>query len=109
MTRQSWVYPSDGSEPYIKGTRAPATREAGYFVQGDMPDLLSPIDGLAYSGRRGFREHNKRHDVVPNADLTGLPTLTTRSDMRTPEQKRAFNQTRKEILIREVYKHVTGD
>lgn len=108
MTRESWVYPSDGSEPYIKGAREGA-REAGYFIAPDLPDFVSPIDGKEYCGRSGLREHNLRNNVVLNADLKGLPTLQMNSDTRSSEQKRRHAQRRKEAIIQGVYKHVTGD
>ena len=42
-------------------------------IMGDLPDFVSPIDGSVVRGRAGLREHCKRHDVVPTADLKGLP------------------------------------
>lgn len=108
-TRQSWVYPSDGSEPYLKGSRPdPLVVTSGVAFLPDLPDFVSPIDGKSYNGRAGLREHNKRHDVVPNADLAGLPTLTSRSDVRSAEQKRAHAENRKRQIINGVYKHVYG-
>jgi len=71
----------------------------------DLPDFVSPIDRKLYSGRAGMREHNLRHNVVPVADLAGLPTLTTTSDLRSSEQKRASDQHRKQVVINEVNKH----
>ena len=49
-----------------QGVAAPA-------VMADIPDFVSPIDGKVVSGRAALREHCKRHDVVPTADLAGLP------------------------------------
>jgi len=45
----------------------------GYVVIGDIEPFVSPIDGTVVSGRAGLREHCKRHDVVPTAELKGLP------------------------------------
>jgi hypothetical protein len=42
-------------------------------VLGDLPDFVSPIDGTVVHGRAGMREHCARHNVVPTADLVGLP------------------------------------
>lgn len=103
--RYTWVYPKDG-EPYLKGSRPePVQTKNGVAVLPDLPDFVSPIDGKTYSGRAGMREHNLRHDVVPTADLKGLPYLTTTSDMRSEQQKRADAQDRKERIIHEVNKH----
>ena len=105
MTRESWVYPNDGSPPYRKGERPEQTRSAGVTILPDLPDFVSPIDGRTYSGRAGMREHCAKHDVVPTADLKGLPYLTTTSDTRSPEQKRADADHRKRTIINEVNKH----
>src|SRR5215471_18033199 len=42
-------------------------------VYGDLPAFVSPIDGSLVSGRAALREHCLRHNVVPTADLDGLP------------------------------------
>jgi hypothetical protein len=102
MTRESWVYPSDGSPPYRKGERADVSVRLGVTILPDLPDFVSPIDGLAYSGRAGLREHCKRHDVVPNADLKGLPNLQYTSDVRSSDQKRQDAEHRKRLIINKV-------
>lgn len=70
-----------------------------------MPDFVSPIDGKHYSGRAGMREHNKRHDVVPNAELKGLPYLTVTSDTRDKQQIKRDKQSRVEHIAHLVNKH----
>lgn len=45
----------------------------GPSVMGDLPDFVSPIDGTVVRGRAGLRDHCERHNVVPTADLAGLP------------------------------------
>lgn len=84
--RKGWVYLADGrvlekGSPehyeYIAGQNGNSTMFAG-----DLQDFVSPIDGKLYSGRAGLREHNRRHNVVPNAELKGLPTLTTHQEYK---------------------------
>lgn len=53
--------------PGHEGSRGPA-------IIPDLPDFVSPIDRRVYSGRAGMRDHCARHDVVPTAELAGLPT-----------------------------------
>jgi hypothetical protein len=103
--RESWVYPSDGGEPYLKGSRHETTVPSGVQILPDLPDFVSPIDGKLYSGRAGLREHCRRHDVVPNAELKGLPTLQTNSDFRSPAERKADAAHRKEQIIRQVNQH----
>jgi hypothetical protein len=105
--RQSWVYPSDGSEPYEKGSRPErmVSVSGGVMIAPDLPDFVSSVDGKLYSGRAGMREHNRRNDVVPLEDLKGLPHLQTNSDIRSPQEKRAYMERRKELIINQVNKH----
>lgn len=105
MTRTSYI--QINGVLYEKGTE-PRDREvhgAGPTILGDLPDFVSPIDGKSYSGRTGLREHCRRHDVVPNAELKGLPTLMSNSDTRRPEEVRADRAARKEQVIRLVNQH----
>jgi len=104
--KQSWIYPRDGGPPCLKADyKAPETPYKGYAVLGDLPDFVSPIDNKVYHGRAGLREHNLRHDVVPVADLKGLPYLTTNSDTRSESQKRESAAQRKELIINQVNRH----
>jgi hypothetical protein len=106
MSRQSWIYPADGSPPYEKGTyHAPKTERGFATIMPDLPDFVSPLDGRAYSGRAGLREHCVRHNVVPYSDVKGLPPLNYNSDMRSPEQKRESAEQRKQLIINQVNKH----
>lgn len=67
--RKSWVQ--------VNGKLVPKDEyyaSSGYAtILPDLPDFVSPIDGKVYSGRAGLREHCRLHDVVPTADLRGLP------------------------------------
>ena len=75
MARKSWVYV--GSVAYERGVDDEALHKALHprttSVMPDLPDFVSPIDGKTYSGRAGLRDHCARHNVVPTADLAGLP------------------------------------
>ena len=74
MTRRSFV--QIGGKLYERGVDIipdDAGCNRATSVLGDLPDFVSPIDGSVVSGRAGLREHCKKHDVVPTADLKGLP------------------------------------
>jgi hypothetical protein len=78
MTRRVWVYYK--GEMYEKGTEPqPAS---GVTFMPDLPDFVSPIDGKLYRGRAGMREHNAKHNVVPTADLAGLPFKTSATEYK---------------------------
>lgn len=102
MRRECWVYPSDGSAPYLQGTREPSSSNAYPTIMPDLPDFVSPIDNQMYSGRAGLREHNMRHNVVPTADLAGLPNYTMNGLKTMSKQEQA---DRKGALARIVNQH----
>ena len=75
MARKGWIYTEDGRtiekgspehEEYV------GSKSTIAFIPDDA-DFVSPIDQKVYSGRAGMREHNRRHNVVSNRDLAGLP------------------------------------
>lgn len=37
---------------------------SGALIIPDLPDMKSPIDGTVIHGRRGLRDHMKRHNVT---------------------------------------------
>lgn len=82
---------------YEKGTEPQRARSQAPMVARDLPDFVSPIDGSMVRGRRGMREHCKRHDVVPTLDLKGLPS-------RMPEQQLSRQQRHADIL-RAIHNH----
>lgn len=72
MARRSWV--QINGRLYERGVDViPEEPRRGPTVMGDLPDFVSPIDGTVVSGRAGMREHCRKHDVVPTAELKGLP------------------------------------
>jgi len=100
MTRSSWIYPRDGSDPVPKDQYYVSERAPGTAILPDLPDFVSPIDRKLYSGRAGLREHCRKHDVVPNLDLKGLPNLAYDSDTRSRDDVRRDNAARKEQIIK---------
>ena len=79
MARSRWIYingegiPADDYEALARARGHSAESGASVRVMPDLPDFVSPIDGKRYSGRAGLREHCATHNVVPVADLAGLP------------------------------------
>lgn len=104
MSRECWVYPSDGRPPYKRGEQSSEGLSGPMFIP-DSPDFVSPIDGRHYSGRAGMREHCKIHDVVSNNELKGLPPLTTTSDTRSASERRADANSRRHHIANQVNKH----
>lgn len=96
MARKVYVY-KDG-QMWEKGTEP---RSTGVMIAPDLPDFVSPIDGKTYRGRAGMREHNALHDVVPTADLKGLPWKTKATEYK-PDSK-AIRETIIETMHRKGY------
>lgn len=89
MAKQSFV--QIGGKLIDKSTLVRSESQGVPAILGDVPDFVSPIDGTVVSGRAGLREHCRRHDVVPTADLAGLPPkpfVNTNLDPRYREQTR---------------------
>lgn len=111
MTRYTIVFPGNGQPSYIKGSKddphaqVPNPAFKGVAIMPDLPDFVSSVDGKTYSGRSGMREHNKLHNVVPLADVAGLPTMQMNSDFRSESQKRGDAENRKRHIINGVNRH----
>jgi hypothetical protein len=106
MSRYTIVYPENGPS-YYKGSDAPPGPQPsrGPTILPDLPEFKSPIDGKTYSGRAGMRDHCARHNVVPTADLKGLPPMPAAGDLRSTDQKRADAAHRKQHIINQVSKY----
>lgn len=101
MPRYTLVYPADGSGPFIKGSPEHeeylGQRNVGPMTFSDEGAFVSPIDGKVYSGKAGMREHNKRHNVVNNRDLTGLPVGVDPKRAMAPRSTRERQELRQAI------------
>ena len=73
-------------------------RPSAPTILGDLPDFVSPIDGSVVSGRAGLREHCRRHDVVPTAELKGLPLKPMVDTRVDPAYREATRQTIANII-----------
>ena len=100
MARKSFVQIDgvlyDKSLPLPEGVAGP--QEAVPSVLPDLPEFRSPIDGKLYSGRAGLRDHCARHNVVPTAELKGLPPKPA-IQQYTPDRAAI-----REVLKRQFYK-----
>lgn len=107
MARSRWIYingeaiPADDYEALAKA-RGHAEESRRLTIAPDLPDFRSPIDGRMYSGRAGLREHCAKHNVVPTADLAGLPPKPA---YQTPTFTREQREQRKQEIVRVVNNH----
>jgi hypothetical protein len=99
MARRSWIQ-IDGVL-YEKGVDIIPEQERSSHVTilGDLPDFISPIDNTLVSGRKGMREHCKRHDVVPTEELKGLPPKYANAPYQLSKQE---IQERREFIYHQV-------
>ncbi len=68
-----------------------------HFIQGDMEPFVSPIDGTVISDRKQYRDHMKKHNVVPAEEFS--PEYYAR---KAEERERLFKgeHTKEEKLRR---------
>lgn len=95
MSRQRWIQVNGQLIPADEYTQQSETK--GATILPDLPDFRSPIDGTIVRGRAGLRDHCKRHNVVPTADLAGLPTKLAHNDVPL---SREYREETKRIMAR---------
>ena len=100
MPRRSWVQVNgvlyEKGIDEIPGDSGERGRSAA--VMGDLDSFTSPIYGTVVSGRAGLREHCRRHDVVPTAELKGLPPKPMVDTRENPQYREATRQTIANII-----------
>ena len=81
--------------------------DAGAAVHGDIQSFVSPVDGSVISDRRQLREHNKRNNVVNQAEFDGETMNKKRKEredlhqgIRKPAQIRADRMEIYETITR---------
>ncbi len=86
--KRTWVYPSDGSEPYeLTGDRTPTPR---VHVQGEIQPYQSMVTGETIQSRSQHREHLKRHGKVEIGNETPKAQAVKRDDSRIRELHQVF-------------------
>ena len=109
MSRYRAVYDDKGmAYEYIDGNCVFVREDLKHYsvpkgsapgIMPDLPDFVSPIDGSVVSGRAGLREHCLKYNVVPTAELKGLPARTMNTEHQSsPEYREATRRTMAEII-----------
>lgn len=91
MSRATYVWRN--GELVEKHLAAPL--DSGDGAPSFIPDIqpfVSPIDGTVISSRTQYRDHCKRHDVVPTAELAGLPNQRTPAARTRQDQEQLKRQ-----------------
>lgn len=70
MTKRSWICNPNPPYNLIPAEEYQREEKATYHIMPDMPDFVSPIDRTVVKGRKGYREHCKRHGVTNSSDFT---------------------------------------
>ena len=71
MARSSWVLCEKRGKLIPKDEYYGAPPERGVLVVGDLPDMVSTVDGRIIHGRAGMRRHNKELGVTFTEDFKG--------------------------------------
>ena len=109
MARKTWIQIDgklwDTSEPIPEEVLAKLGPRPNRQVMPDVPDFVSPIDGTVVSGRAGLRDHCARHNVVPTAELAGLPPKPMNLNLApTREQRQQTRQVIADVINSRSYK-----
>lgn len=68
------LYPEGQFPPGVGPLNAqPSRYGSGPTILADYEPFVSPLDNTVVSGRKEYRAHCKKHNVVSTADLKGLP------------------------------------
>lgn len=88
------LYPEGQFPPGIRPlNEKPGKFGNGPYIRGDYEPFVSPLNGKVISGRKAYRQHCKDFDVVPTAELKGLPLKKA-----VTEYKPDRAEIRKEII-----------
>ena len=64
MTRQRWIYPGNGEEPFRVDDDYRPDPRAEYHVMGDIKPYRSMVDGSIIQSRSRHREHLRDHGML---------------------------------------------
>ncbi len=96
MPRYRQIVNEDGSSTFVEIGRS-APKAHGVAVHGDIEAFVSPIDGSVIDDRKKYREHCKRHGVVPQAEFSDEFLAKKRAE-RERHYKGASERERKQAL-----------
>lgn len=105
MARKSYI--QIGGKLYDKADLQGIENAAGVgapAIIADTPPFVSPIDGSVVDGRAALREHCRRHDVVPTAELKGLPPKPMVNNNFDPKYREETRRTIASIIDSRNYK-----
>jgi hypothetical protein len=60
----------DGTSKFVPADQAARRVDGSAAVQGDIESFVSPIDGTVISDRKQYREHMRKHGVVPASEFS---------------------------------------
>lgn len=99
MTRKRWIYVNGEAIP-VEQYEITADPQSPTILK-DYPAFVSPLDGTVVEGRRQFREHCQKHDVVPTADLAGMPIKhAVQEHSMSPDYREATKHAIAEAMAR---------
>lgn len=73
-------------------------------IIADTAAFVSPIDGSVVDGRAALRDHCARHNVVPTAELKGLPPKPFVNTEFSREHREGTKRVIAEIINSRTYK-----
>lgn len=101
MSRATYVI-RDGKcvEKHLAAPYEPPVFGRSAAVIPDIDPFVSPIDRSLINSRAQYRDHCKRHDVVPTQDLAGMPT----SRAQSATERKKESEARKQMIANQLYR-----
>ena len=106
MARKSYIQiPGRGliDKAELQGTESASGMGAPAII-ADTAAFVSPIDGSVVDGRAALRDHCARHNVVPTAELKGLPPKPFVNTNFSKEHREGTKQVIADIINARNYK-----
>ena len=102
------MVPLDEAAAKIDGVKwNPEEQHYSHFIHNDMEQFVSPIDGSMIRDRKQYREHCKKHGVVPASEFDDAhyeQHAKRRQDMAEGNISRQERQKRREAM-HELWNH----
>ena len=86
-------------------------KEIQHSIFGDIESFVSPIDGTVITGRKGYDEHCRKHNVINSAEFDGQWSEAAKKRAAFYDGQRSKKETlaRKQEIYETIIKSERGE